>query len=113
LLPWGLYAFDRIVEGEAMRRKIRYDNEIRLLAYLADGGVPTFDALRLVNLEFERVDATRLSHRYRRMGGVNQGVDIVGWVKALPREALHQILRGPDNRALDYDLDTIIENLKG
>ena len=60
LLPWGLYALDTLVEARARRLGIHYGNPIRALAYLVDEGVPGYDALRLVNLHFERVDATRL-----------------------------------------------------
>jgi superfamily II DNA/RNA helicase len=111
LLPWGLYAFDRIVEEEAKQRAIVYNGEIRLLAYLADAGVPTFDALRLVNLDFERVDATRLAAEYHRVGSFKQGVDIVGWIRTQSKENLYRILRGRDNRDLDFDLEVVLAGL--
>src|SRR5581483_373467 len=34
LLPWGLYAADRLLETEAAQRRITYLNEVRSLAYL-------------------------------------------------------------------------------
>jgi len=106
LLPWGLYAMDKIVEEEAKKRKIPYNNDICSLAYLADAGVPDFDALRLVGLEIERVDATRLSNFYYRKGGLTQGVDIVGWLINEKASAIENCVKGVDNRRLDYDLFT-------
>jgi superfamily II DNA/RNA helicase len=111
LLPWGLYAFDRIVEEEAKRRGIIYHNEIRLLAYLTDAGVPTFDAMRLVDLDFERVDATRLASTFQR-SKIKEDVDIVGWLRVQPKESLYAIVRGPDERAIDYDLDGILNRIR-
>ena len=66
LLPWGLYAFDRLVQEEAERREIAYNNAIRSVAFLVDAGVPGFDALRLTHTDVERVDATRLAKRYKQ-----------------------------------------------
>jgi superfamily II DNA/RNA helicase len=112
LLPWGLYAFDRLVEGEAARRQIPYDNQVKDLAYLADAGVPSFDALRLVNHDFERVDATRLAAEYKRRGGAGLNVDVLGWVAHLTKQALEQVVRGRDNRRIDYDLHDLAAALK-
>jgi superfamily II DNA/RNA helicase len=112
LLPWGLYAMDSIVEEEAKRRHIDYENEILSLAQLADAGVPSFDALRLVHLDFERVDATRLAYAYQRRGGLRLGVDVVGWLRRQPIAQIHQSLKGADNRRIDYDLPTLLENLR-
>src|SRR5262249_19168570 len=57
LLPWGLYATHKLVEEEASKRSINaYDGGLLAIAYLVDAGVPNFEALRLVNLDFERVD---------------------------------------------------------
>ena len=103
LLPWGLYAFDRLVERECQIREIAYNNEIRSLAYLVDAGVPGFDALRLVNSEFERVDATRLAVAYRTAGGLSLGIDVVAWVASRPDEELVSAMRGADTRRMDHD----------
>ena len=108
LLPWGLYAFDRIVENEAKDRGIDYRNEIRSLAYLVDAGVPSFDALRLVNADIERVDATRLSRAYHDAGGLNQGLDAAAWVVSQSEEYLQEIIIGTDQRRVDYDFDSTI-----
>lgn len=102
---------DRIVDEEAARRGIDYGGEILSLATLADAGVPSFDALRLVRLEFERVDATRLAEFYRTRGGVRTGVDIVGWLKSLPTEIVERCVRGAENRRVDYDLPRLLRSL--
>jgi len=112
LLPWGLYAMHRIVEVEAKKRSIPYNDEIRSLAYLADSGVPNFDAFRLAALDIERVDATRLSAAYRRRGGQNLGVDVVGWLINERKEILESAVRGSDNRRVDYDLFPLIDELR-
>ncbi|HEV7377902.1 MAG TPA: hypothetical protein VGN95_24685 [Pyrinomonadaceae bacterium] len=113
LLPWGLYAMHRIVEEEATKRRIPYNEEIRSLAYLADAGVPNFDALRLVALNLERVDATRLSSMYTRLDIREElNLDIVGWLIREKQEVIEQAVRGSDNRRIDYDLFALIEELK-
>lgn len=113
LLPWGLYAMHRIVEEEAAKRRIPYNEEIRSLAYLADAGVPNFDALRLVALNLERVDATRLSSMYMRLGIREElNLDIVGWLIREKQEVVEQAVRGSDSRRIDYDLFALIEDLK-
>ena len=105
LLPWGLYAADRLLETEAARRKITYLNEVRNLAYLVDAGVSSFEAMRLVYLEFERTDADRIAARYRREGGLKSGLDIVPWLVTKSVDTVRSIVRGPDNRRIDFDLD--------
>ena len=112
LLPWGLYAADSIIQAVAGEQDIPYENEVRSLARLADAGVPNFDALRLVGLEFERVDATRLSFEYYRRGGTKLGVDIVSWLVNLPIEQSMRIIRGMDGRKIDYDFVGNIESLR-
>ncbi len=111
LLPWGLYAADCLLEVEARKRKIQYDNELMGMANLADAGVSSFDALRLVHLEFERTDATRLAREYRRRGGIGTGHEIVGWVANTPRAEIEKIVRGRDKRRIDYDLGRTISKL--
>jgi len=111
LLPWGLYAFHRIIEAECQRRGIvDYNESILSIAYLVDAGVPNFDALRLVNLDFERVDATRLSLAFRRLRK-QEDTDIIGWLMVEKKSTLYKILRGTDNRAIDFDFDNLIADL--
>jgi hypothetical protein len=112
LLPWGLYAADRLVEVEARKRKITYQNELRSLAYLVDSGVSSFDAVRLVHAEFERTDAERIATAYRRQGGLRMGVEINQWLGTLKIEDVLKIVRGPDNRRVDYDLASRLSALK-
>lgn len=113
LLPWGLYAMDSIIEEEAKKRGINYNNEVRNLSYLTDAGVPNFDALRLVNLDFERVDATRLTRKYNEKGGLNGlGVDIIGWIVHEDIRIIEQALKGFDNRRIDYDLPKLINVIR-
>jgi hypothetical protein len=109
LLPWGLYAMDRLVAEETRRRGISYDHQIQSVAYLADAGVPDLDALRLVAAELERGDATRLSTEYRRRRLRSRGVDILSWISSEPLDSLIRIVRGPDNRRVDYDLPSLVQ----
>lgn len=111
LLPWGLYAADCLFEVEARKRKIQYDNELMGMASLADAGVSSFDALRLVHLDFERTDATRIAREYRRQGGTRTGNEIIGWVATTPRAEIEKIVRGRDKRRVDYDLGRTISKL--
>ena len=111
LLPWGLYAFDRLVEEEAERRAVFYNNAIRSVAYLVDAGVPSFDALRLTHADIERVDASRLARRYREIGGIRLGVDVVGWLAGLSAVQINEIIRGSDRRRVDFDFPEIWRQL--
>jgi superfamily II DNA/RNA helicase len=111
LLPWGLYAADCLLEVEAEKRKIQYDNQLMGMANLADAGVSSFDALRLVHLDFERTDATRLAREYRRRGGIGTGYEIVGWLATTSRVDIEKIVKGQDKRRLDYDLGRTISKL--
>jgi hypothetical protein len=111
MLPWGLYAADRFVEEEAARRSIPYNNELRSFAYLVDAGVPDLSALRLTTYGFERTDAARLADAYRREHDAYELVDIVGWVRGCAREEIYAIVRGPDRRRLDFDLNDLLERI--
>ena len=111
LLPWGLYAFDRLVQEEGARRGIMYDNSIRSVAYLVDAGVPGFDALRLTHADVERVDATRLARRYSEEGGLAMGVDIVGWLSGLSDAEIRSVVMGADRRRVDFDLPGVLRLL--
>lgn len=111
LLPWGLYATHALVQEECRRRNITtYNDEILSLAYLVDAGVPNFDALRLVNLEFERVDATRLAKYYLQLR--DRDTDIIGWLISEAKSTILRVVRGSDNRRLDYDLDKLLDAIK-
>ncbi len=112
LLPWGLYATDRLVEAEAQRRGIKYQNQLRSLAYLADAGVPTFDALRLVSAQFERADATRLAAIYHRNGGLRSGFDVLGWLATQPVEVLTSAVRGTESRRVEFGFEQRLRELR-
>lgn len=112
LLPWGLFAADTIIDALCVSKKIRYSHEVQDLAYLADAGVPNFDALRLTSLEVERVDATRLAHQYHKGGGLRTGMDIVSWLAHEPIDTLIEVVRNGDNRRVDYDFVGIINMLR-
>lgn len=112
LLPWGLYAADRLIESEARSRRITYLNEVRSLAYLVDAGVSSFDAMRLVHLEFERTDAERLAAAYRAEGGMRMGLDIIQWLATKSTERIKAIVRGPDIRRVDYDLEGQLSTIR-
>ncbi|MDD5186816.1 MAG: DEAD/DEAH box helicase [Methanoregula sp.] len=109
LLPWGLYAMHRIVQEEAKRRSIVYNDEILKIAYLVDAGVPSFAALQLANQDFERVDATRIAKYYRKY---RKDTTIFNWVNAQPTNTIIRYVRGQDNRRLDSDLFTLLAKLK-
>jgi superfamily II DNA/RNA helicase len=111
LLPWGLYALDKLVKAEAKLRELEYNNQIGLIAYLVDAGVPCFDALRLTSVDMERVDATRLAHAFRD-SGASGATDIIGWLLVQPRRVIEKLLAGPDNRRLDYDLNKVLSQLR-
>lgn len=113
LLPWGLYAFDRFVEEEAAQRGAAYHNEVRDLAYLVDAGVPDVPALILVTAHgFERTDATRLSRGYYADREARETANVMGWIAAQPNEVLAGVVRGVDNRRIDYDFFTLVERLR-
>ena len=111
LLPWGLYAFDRLVQEEAEHRGIAYNNAIRSVAYLVDAGVPGFDALRLTHADIERVDATRLARRYKQEGGLRLDVDVLGWLSRLSPSDINSVVMGPDRRRIDFDLPRVLQKL--
>ena len=112
LLPWGLYAMDRLVEEEARLRGLRYENQIQSLAYLADAGVPNLDALRLVSLDFERVDAARMSLAFRRERARNQQDDLLRWLVTKSKEALVAVVKGSDGRRIDSELWDKVDHVR-
>jgi len=112
ILPWGLYATDRFVAEESTLRNIDYDKQVTQLAYLVDAGVPDMGALRLTSAGFERTDAARLSTEYLR-SAARTSTDIIGWLRAQPRERVAALIRGHDRRRLDYDFDRVLRDLGG
>lgn len=109
LLPWALYGVHELLQLESVRRKINVDDGVKDLSVLAAEGVPSFDALQLVlQLELERVDATRLAVFYQRS---RQSTDMIGWFRNLPWETVVRIVRGGDRRRLDPDLRRIWEHV--
>jgi hypothetical protein len=113
ILPWGLYAMDRFVEEEAVKRVLNYGNEVNMLAYLVDAGVPDLAALRLTTSGFERTDASRLARSYWGAPEARETTDIVGWLRAQESDHLIGIVRGADHRRLDYDFEKLIDRLRG
>ncbi|AOV16201.1 hypothetical protein BJI67_03165 [Acidihalobacter aeolianus] len=113
LLPWGLWATDWLLEEEARNRGINYDGQVKKLAYLADAGVPNFDALSLHHMRFERVDATRLSKAYRQAGGLETGHDCIGWVLSRSKSSLETIIRGPDRRRVEHRFFERLDSIRG
>lgn len=112
LLPWGLYAFDELLEEEARSRSIQYDNQVRMISYFSDAGVPSIDALRLTGFDIERVDATRLAKAYEDKGGRSLGVDVVGWLCAEQQSVLEKAVRGFDNRRIDHDFSSALATIR-
>ena len=112
LLPWGLYALHRLLAEESVRRNVQYDNQVQSLAYLADAGVPTFEALRLVYLDFERVDATRLAQHYRSRIARTQEIDLLTWIANARHDLILQIVRGAESRRVDFDLDRLLAGIR-
>ncbi|HSS34206.1 MAG TPA: DEAD/DEAH box helicase [Solirubrobacterales bacterium] len=113
ILPWGLYAMDRFVAEETEKRSIDYDNEINLLAYLVDAGVPDLAALSLTRLDFERTDAARLSRVYLASSEASETTKIEHWLRVQPPERLAAIVRGQDHRPLDFDFRELLKQIPG
>lgn len=109
LLPWGLYAVHRLVEQDFPRRGIYYDGGIDTLAWLTDAGVPSVSALRLSQVGFERVDATRLARAYEESGLKE---DVLAWLREQLVDQLEAIIRGEDNRHLDLRFREMIYHLR-
>lgn len=105
LLPWGLFGLHELLEYEAQQRGISVGTGVRDLSVLAAEGVPDFDALQLVmQLGVERVDAARLSHRYRSR---HRDTDILRWFLNSPWMEIERVVRGSDNRRIDPALSVI------
>ncbi|MBS1844560.1 MAG: DEAD/DEAH box helicase [Actinobacteria bacterium] len=109
ILPWGLYAMDRFIEEEAAERGVEYGNQVNLLAYLVDAGVPDLAALTLTRAGFERTDAARLARDYWGSPAARETTDISAWLKAQPYERLVAVVRGVDHRPLDFDFENLVE----
>jgi superfamily II DNA/RNA helicase len=113
MLPWALYAIDRFMFEECTRRGKPYDGQVHYMAYLVDAGVPNFGALRLTHAGFERADATRLARAHQRDREARATTDVLGWVAAQKDATLFGIVRGADNRRIDYDLIATVKKLRG
>lgn len=111
LLPWALFGVDELLQYEAKRRNIRIEGGVRDLSVLAAEGVPNFDALQLVmQLDLERVDATRLSKAFRSR---RRDTDILGWLGSVSWETVAGTVTGSDRRRLDPDLRPTWEAIRG
>lgn len=109
LLPWALFGVSELLQYEARKRNIFFGSGVKDLSILASEGVPNFDALTLVlNLNIERVDATRLASSYSRQ---KQDTDIIGWFKGLSWPTIAGIVSGSDKRRIDPELKLIHEQL--
>jgi len=110
LLPWALFGMNELIQYEARKRGIHVGSGVSDLSFLASEGVPSFDALTLVmQLDIERVDATRLANAFRRD---RPNTDIIGWLKAQEWRRIAGITTGDDKRRLDPDLWAILNNLR-
>lgn len=112
LLPWGLYAFDALLELESGLRSINYNGDVRKLAHLADAGVPTFAAYRLVDLDIERVDATRIGQMYESAGGLDTGLDVVAWLLDAPYRDIKKAVRGREGRRVAHRFRESLDALR-
>lgn len=102
LLPWGLYGLSELVEYEARIRSIAVGTGLRDLSVLAAEGVPNFDALQLLmTFGMERVDAARLSTRYKSR---RRDADISSWFRATSWAEIERTVRGSDSRRIDPGL---------
>lgn len=105
LLPWGLFGLHELIEYEAAERGITAGSGARDLSALAAEGVPNFDALQLVmQLGIERVDAARLSQRYRSR---RRDADVLGWFYNSPWGDIVNAVQGSDRRRVDPVLKVI------
>ena len=110
LLPWALFGMNELIQYEARKRGIHVGSGVSDLSVLAAEGVPSFDALTLViQLDIERVDATRLADAFRRD---RPNTDIIGWLRAQEWRRIVGITSGQDKRRLDPDLWAILNNLR-
>ena len=110
LLPWALFGMNELIQYEGRKRGIHIGSGVSELSVLASEGVPSFDALTLVvQLDIERVDATRLAAAYRKD---KPATDIIGWLKAQEWRRIVGITSGPDKRRLDPDLWAIWNGLR-
>ena len=108
MLPWALFGCDELLRLEAQQRKIYVGSGVADLSALASEGVPSFDALRLVNFDIERVDATRLAEAYQK---VRPATNIVEWLSSLQWDEIAHIVAGVDRRGIDPDLRSIVTEM--
>lgn len=110
LLPWALFGVSELLQYEARRRNIFFGTGVKDLSLLSSEGVPNFDAVTLVlNLNLERVDATRLAFSY---GSKKRETDIIGWLKGLSWATVAGIVSGSDKRRIDPELKVVHELLQ-
>lgn len=110
LLPWALFGMSELLRYEAARRNLVVGAGVSDLSLLAGEGIPDFDALSLViQLDIERVDATRLAEAHR---AARTSSDVVGWFLASPWQVIETAVRGADKRRLDPDLHKVWESLR-
>lgn len=113
MLPWALYAVDQFMSEECAHRGKVYEGQVHLMAYLVDAGVPDFGALRLTHAGLERADATRLSRAHQSDPEARATTNVLAWVAGQEDSLLRTIVRGADNRRLDYDLMAAVKELRG
>ncbi|MER2252937.1 DEAD/DEAH box helicase [Methylorubrum podarium] len=108
LLPWGLFGLHELIEHEASQRDLVTGTGVRDLSALASEGVPNFDALQLVmQLNIERVDASRLSSKFRSR---RRDTDVLGWFYNAPWSEIERAVQGSDRRRIDPTLKIIYSN---
>lgn len=110
LLPWALFGVSELMEYEARRRNIFFGSGVKDLSILASEGVPNFDAITMVlQLNIERVDASRLASYYSRQ---KRDTDIIGWFKGLSWSSVAGIVIGSDKRRIDPELRLVHQQLQ-
>jgi hypothetical protein len=112
LLPWGLFGMHELLQYEASARSISVGDGVSALSVLAAEGVSNFDALQLVlGLGIERVDATRISERYKRQARTE--TDVTSWFVSTSWPEIERAVRGTDQRRIDPSLIALHAKLRG
>jgi DEAD/DEAH box helicase/Helicase conserved C-terminal domain len=110
LLPWGLFGLDELIQFVARERGILVGDGVGALSALAAEGVPNFDALTLVlTFGIERVDAARLSDRFRRD---RRSTDIIDWFRSSVWSEIERVVKGAEQRRLDPSLYALHSRLQ-
>jgi helicase len=104
---WGMYAFRRMVElilGEENVSPI-----VKRLPLLMYFGVNTSPAAIFSLIGIERIDAIRLGNAYLQSGEKEVSVNLLKtWANIVDLEELAKILRGTDNREVDYETINVL-----